>query len=952
MIHIDIMLFGFVSCVLWLLVWISPAVCVKDYLFKKCEQNGFCNRNRHYAQQIEALDGGYEPRYALDRSSLVVDEKHGLIKGKMNKQLGDGSYRDLIFDVTIVEDYNLRFKLDEEDREKYIPEEITVNPNRYSETGERAFKGELGRRSFQHQVLDDEIFVKYGEELEYTAVIKMYPFRIIIMYNGIKQLVLNDRDFLNLEHYRTKQSQEKEPGESIDVLPEESTFNAYKDNFKDSKDDHLFLGPESVALDFTFVNYTHVYGIPEHADSLSLKDTTGTEPYRLYNVDIFEYETQSKLPMYGSIPLMIATKPDTSAAIFWVNSADTYIDIKKNDAGENIGGLELVWSEDSIDSVKTHWMSENGIMDVILMVKPTPNAISKAYGEITGFSTLPNLFSLGYHQCRWNYNDEGDVLDVHRNFDNYEIPYDTIWLDIEYTDEKRYLTWNKELFPTPDDMMAKMDETKRQLVMIVDPHIKDDYFMAELIKDNNIAINDPLIEGAFRGHCWPGKSIWIDTMNPAAQKIWDSQFKNGSSLLGYSTNGHIWNDMNEPSVFDGPETSISKDTRHYGHYEHRSVHNIYGLSFHEATYDSLIKRNNYKRPFILTRSFYAGSQRTAAMWTGDNMAKWEYLKESIPMVLTMNAVGFPFAGADVGGFFGNPPKDLLVRWYQAGIWYPFFRGHAHIDSRRREPWIAGGVYTDYMRDAIRLRYRLLALLYTEFWRSSVSGQPILKPILWEIPQDKLAYEIDNQFYLGGLLVHPVVEENAEEVEVYFPCDGETYYDFFDVATKFESCQSINVKATLGMIPVFLKGGSVVPTKDRYRRSAQLMKYDPYTLYVVIGSDGSASGKLYVDDGETFGYESGDWLEVDFVGSEPDRVIRAVVAHNENKPFTRSLEEKKVTVSKVIVVGSSLSGGELASVSVSQNGKTWTADVAENRLDHAFTIRNPDVLITSDWEISF
>lgn len=943
------MLFRFVSCFLWLLVWSHPALSVKDYLFKKCEQNGFCHRNRHYAQQIESYNGDYEPRYSLDRSSLAIDDKKGFIKGKVNKQLGDGSYRDLVFHITIVEDYNLRFQLDEENRKECVPSDITVNPNRYSETADRAFKGELEKKPFEYQILDDEIVVKYGDEQEYTALIKLYPFRINILYRGVKQIVLNDRDFLNLEHYRSKESEEN--AESIDVLPEESRYNAYKDDFKDSKADKLFLGPESVALDFTFVNYTHVYGIPEHADSLSLKDTTGTEPYRLYNVDIFEYETQSKLPMYGSIPLMIAAKPDVSAAIFWVNSADTYIDIEKNDSGENIGGVELVWSENAKDSVKTHWMSENGIIDVILMVKPTPNGISKAYGEITGFSKLPNLFSLGYHQCRWNYNDQGDVLDVHQNFDKHEIPYDTIWLDIEYTDEKRYFTWNKELFPTPDEMMAKMDETKRQLVVIVDPHIKDDYFMADLIKDNDIGINDPLVAGAFRGHCWPGKSIWIDTMNPGAQKIWDSQFKNGSSLLGHSTNGHIWNDMNEPSVFDGPETSIPKDTVHYGHFEHRSVHNIYGLSFHEATYHSLIKRNSYKRPFVLTRSFFAGSQRTAAMWTGDNMAKWEYLKESIPMVLTMNAAGFPFAGADVGGFFGNPSKDLLVRWYQTGIWYPFFRGHAHIDSRRREPWIAGGEYTEYMKDAIKLRYRLLPLLYTEFWENSVSGQPIIKPLLWENPQDKNGYEVDNEFYLGGLLVHPVTEENAEEVEIYFPCDGEVYYDFFDVSTKFESCQNINVKATLGMIPVFLKGGNIVPTKDRYRRSAQLMKYDPYTLYVVIGSDGTASGKLYVDDGETFGYESGDWLQVNITASASEKIISASVIHNENKPFTKSLEEKKVSVNKIVVVGTS-NFDETASVSVVQNGKQWIADVIKSKLDHSFTIRNPNVLITKDWEIKF
>mgnify|MGYP003361730838 CR=1 FL=1 len=939
------------SCLFWLLfLLIVPTWAVKDYLFKKCEQNGFCHRNRHYSKEIGALADAYEPRYSLDRSSFVIDESIGELSGVMHKQMGDGSRVDLTFQVSLVTDYSLRFQLDEKDRELHIQDDIKVNKKRHSNTDELAFDGPLERIPFQYQTLDDEIILIYGDRSEYKSVIKMYPFRITVFYNDVEQIILNDRDFMNIEHYRSKESEE-DVNDHTDVLPEESRFNGYSDNFKDSKNDALPLGPESVALDFTFVNYTHVYGIPEHADSLSLKDTSEGEPYRLYNVDIFEYEVQSKFPMYGSIPLMIAVKPDVSSAIFWVNAADTYIDINKQAVGDNLEGVELIWSEHSMDNVKTHWMSENGIIDVILMVKPQPGDISKTYGEITGFTRLPHLFSLGYHQCRWNYNDETDVLDVHSNFDAHEIPYDTIWLDIEYTDNKKYFTWNKALFPDPDRMMSALDETKRQLVVIIDPHIKDGYYISEAISDKQIGIIDEKIDSTdktYHGHCWPGDSVWIDSLNPNAQKFWDLQFQNGSSLLGYSTNGHLWNDMNEPSVFNGPETSAPKDLLHYDNFEHRSVHNVYGLALHEMTYNSLIKRNPNKRPFILTRSFFAGSQRTAAMWTGDNMAKWEYLKESIPMVLTMNIAGFPFAGADVGGFFGNPSKELLVRWYQTGIWYPFFRAHAHIDSRRREPWIAGGEYTDYMRDAIKLRYRLLPQLYTQFWKNSVTGEPIMKPLLWENAQDRNGYEIDNQFFMNGLLVHPVVDEAAEEVEVYFPCDGQSYYDFFDLSITYNSCQFMNVKATLGQIPVFIRGGSIITMKDRYRRSAQLMKYDPYTLYVVLGSDGKAEGQLYVDDGETFGYQSGDYLEVQFTADKERRTISGRVLHSHDSGFVKTLKDRKVAINKIVVVGAN----DSTNVSVEQNGKQWGVDVVKGEHDEFYSIRNPGVLITDDWMIVY
>lgn len=929
---------------LFLILLCSPTLCVKDYLFKKCEQNGFCHRNRHYANKISTYEGDYEPRYSVDRSTIQIDERKGTIKGSILKQLETGSFVDLDFKISIVEDFNLRFQMDEKDRTKKIPKSIIPNPNRYNKTSDWAFKGELETKHFEYSTFDDRIQLKYGEKKEYQVTVQTYPFRVTLSYNNIKQIVLNDRDFLNVENYKTKEQVDQRIG----VLPEESIFNAYKDDFKDSRGDDLPFGPESVALDFTFINYTHVYGIPEHADSLSLKDTSETDPYRLYNVDIFEYEVQSKLSMYGSIPLMIAVKPDVASAIFWVNAADTYIDILKHTREGQLENVDLIWTDDHIETVKTHWMSEAGVIDVILIAKPTPSDINKAYGEITGFAALPNLFSLGYHQCRWNYNDEEDVLEVHKNFDIHEIPYDTIWLDIEYTDNKKYFTWNKALFPDPDRMMSILDETKRQLVVIVDPHIKSNYQVSEQIARKEIGIKDSYGDKTYHGHCWPGDSVWIDTLNPAAQSFWEEHFKNGTELLGNSINGHLWNDMNEPSIFNGPETSAPKDLIHFENYEHRSIHNIFGLTFHEATYNALLKRNPNQRPFILTRAFFAGSQRTCSMWTGDNMARWEYLKESIPMVLTMNIAGFSFAGADVGGFFGNPSKELLVRWYQTGIWYPFFRAHAHIDSRRREPWIAGDAYSDHIRDAVRLRYQLLPTLYTEFWKNSIGGSPIVKPLLWEVPNDQNSYDIDNEFYVSGLLVHPIVDENAEDVEVYFPCDGESYYDFFDLNKRFDSCQYISIQASLSTIPVYVKGGSTVITRDRYRRSSQLMKYDPYTLYVVIGADGVSHGDLYIDDGKSFGYTTGDCIHVEFNANDALRTLKARATYVGEGEFISTYREHKVSFNKIVIVGSEFKGN----ISIQQNGKVWKAESLHEEHSEYFTIRNPDVLITDDWLINY
>ncbi|KAI9879676.1 MAG: hypothetical protein M1823_006812, partial [Watsoniomyces obsoletus] len=203
------------------------------------------------------------------------------------------------------------------------------------------------------------------------------------------------------------------------------------------------------------------------------------------------------------------------------------------------------------------------------------------------------------------------------------------------------------------------------------------------------------------------------------------------------SNVWLWNDMNEPSVFNGPEVTMPRDNLHHGNWEHRDVHNLNGLTFHNATYHALIerKKGEIRRPFVLTRSFYAGSQRTAAMWTGDNQADWGHLKTSIPMILNQGVSGFPFGGADVGGFFGTPSKELLTRWFQAGAFYPFMRGHAHIDTRRREPYMAGEPYTGIMTQALRLRYSLLPAWYTAFHEASTDGYPVVRAQYYVHPED-------------------------------------------------------------------------------------------------------------------------------------------------------------------------------------------------------------------------
>lgn len=228
--------------------------------------------------------------------------------------------------------------------------------------------------------------------------------------------------------------------------------------------------------------------------------------------------------------------------------------------------------------------------------------------------------------------------------------------------------------------------------------------------------------------------------------------------------------MNEPAVFDSVEVTFPRDSIHHGGIEHRDLHNLYGMYQHMATFKGLLDRSEgRKRPFVLSRSFYAGSQRYGAIWTGDNKADWNHLKASAPMLMSLAMVGYHFAGADVGGFFGNPSPELLVRWYQAGAMQPFFRAHAHIDTSRREPWLFGETVTSQIRGALRLRYALLPVWYTAMEESSRFGVPPMRPMFLEYPDDETLLNIEDQWMISScLLFKPITKPGQVTAEVVLP----------------------------------------------------------------------------------------------------------------------------------------------------------------------------------------
>uniref|UniRef100_A0A8C7P4D6 Neutral alpha-glucosidase AB n=1 Tax=Oncorhynchus mykiss TaxID=8022 RepID=A0A8C7P4D6_ONCMY len=686
-------------------------------------------------------------------------------------------------------------------------------------------------------------------------IVSAKPFRLDIMEGREVLLSLNSRGLLAFEHLRIR----KDTAELVlNVVCPGWLFSP--------------TGPSSISLDFSLPGVEHVYGIPEHADSLKLKTTDGGDPYRLFNLDVFQYELFNPMALYGAIPVMLSHSAQRTMGIFWLNAAETWVDISSNTAGKTVFGQMLDYVQGSSETPQTdvRWISESGIIDVFIMLGPTPTDVFSQYSSLTGTQAFPPLSALAYHQCRWNYNDQEDVAAVDQGFDEHDIPYDFIWLDIEHTDGKRYFTWDPHKFPQPKDMLQGLVDKRRKMVTIVDPHIKVDssYKIHNEIRSKGFYVKNK-DGGDYEGWCWPGNSGYPDFTNPEMRAWWASMFAY-DQYEGSMENMYTWNDMNEPSVFNGPEVTMHKDALH-GNWENRDLHNLYGLYVQMATAEGLIERSGgVERPFVLTRAFFAGSQRYGAVWTGDNTAEWEHLKISIPMCLSLGLVGVSFCGADVGGFFKSPSTELLVRWYQTGAYQPFFRAHAHLDTPRREPWLFGPENTALIREAVRQRYALLPYWYQLFYHAHHSGQPVMRPLWVEYPQDTATFSMDDQFLLGeDLLVHPVTEEGGRGVTAYLPGKGEVWFDVHTFQ-KHNGAQNLYIPVTIikitscihslfdslsrYQIPVFQRGGSIIPRKARVRRSSSCMEHDPYTLFVALSPKRFAQGELYIDDGHTFNFD--------------------------------------------------------------------------------------------------
>ncbi|EGT43911.1 CBN-AAGR-4 protein [Caenorhabditis brenneri] len=892
------------------LLFLQTLEAVDRQNFKTCEQSGFCKRHRK-----AVLPTGYE--VVTDSISINGTGLDALIKSKDST---------LKLSIVSLKDSTVRILIDENGeslRKRYQPLDALVD----KEPEQQKWK------KTKQDATATKLLTTDGNRI----VLHYKPFRVDFFVKDKIVSSINSKESLFFENFKKK------------VLLSDRENGFWEETFKDIKDTKPY-GSSSVGVDIAFVGAKHLFGIPEHAESYSLRDTKTYEPYRLYNLDVFEYETNSPMALYGSIPYLVGVNKKRSVGALWLNAAETWVDIESTTADKGSLANEVLDSDTKprqVPQQNVRFYSESGVIDIFITLGPQPNDIYRQLAALTGVTPLPPIFALGYHQSRWNYKDQKDVKEVHEGFVKNEIPLDVLWLDIEHTDQKAYFTFDKDAFAHPEEMVKDLADKGRKLVTIVDPHIKKDskYYIYKEAKKNKLLVKDA--KGSiYVGNCWPGDSTYIDFLNPEARSWWSEQFS-FDKYKGTSNDVHIWNDMNEPSVFNGPEITMHKDAKHYDGFEHRDVHNVYGFYQHSSTFEGIKARSNKEvRPFVLSRSFFAGSQRTTAVWTGDNKADWAHLKQTIPMLLSISTAGLPFVGADVGGFFGNPEEELLVRWYQAGAFQPFFRAHSHQDTKRREPWLFSDNTTDAIRTAVKNRYSFLPYWYTLFYEHAKTGKPVMRPFWVEFIDDEASWDEDRQWMVGsGLLVKPVLEEKIKELSIYLPGKRQVWYDWNNHKAR-PSPGAVQIPVDINTIGLYHRGGTIIPKLSEVKLTTKDNQNQPITLYIAVNQKGDhANGTIYLDDGESYGYENGEYAYWGFTFKREHDYLHTITNKNLDK---KGKHDSDVYIDKIVIRGAKF---------YPRNAHIFLDDFSPEDLDFEFNrenfvmeIANPGAFVTREFRI--
>ncbi len=716
------------------------------------------------------------------------------------------------------------------------------------------------------QVVPPEIWEHVGKVIDFKETKKGIDFvlergkmRILSFREGIIQIQIVKKDFIFPESYAIELDAEHKPSITIEkksdfIIVSQDSKNKDKLRVKIGKDDAKFnliygknkkLFSNAVPLissdNWYSLHYQsgskndHFFGFGETAGNLDKREST----ISFWNKDSVAYQT-TETQLYQTQPLQIIVREN--GFCYGMVFDNSYKSQFKNEKQEEF--------------YQTTYSVSNLGINLYVILGPTVDGLFEKLSNLLGKAPFPPLSTLGNHQSRWSYYPEDEVRKLADKFISKKIPLDFIHLDIDYMDDFRIFTWDKEKFPNPKKLSDDLVEQGIKLIAITDPGVKidTDYVMYQQgLKEKYFCLN-PDRTSPFVGTVWPGKCHFPD-FSEARTREWFG--KHYATLTEAGIFG-FWIDMNEPAFFSTEEYPIN-DMIHpnNGNFtSHEELHNVYGHLMAQATFEGLQKILPDKRIFVLTRSAYLGTHRYAGSWTGDNIAEWGHLQVSLPMLMNMAVSGQIMIGSDIGGFIGKSSGELLVRWYQASILFPFFRNHAINKTCSQEPWKVGRRKEELIRKTIKLRYSLILYLYNSIRIACETGKPVYRSLWVDYPDDSNVYEkewSETEYLIGDkMLVAPILHRGKRKRVVYLPKG--IWYDFD--GKEYGGGKTYEVSAPLDFIPIFVKDGTIIPFIQEYiQHTGEIYKNK---VSFLIFSRSTAEGTVYLDDGDTFGYLDGDY----------------------------------------------------------------------------------------------
>jgi len=581
----------------------------------------------------------------------------------------------------------------------------------------------------------------------------------------------------------------------------------------------------------------------------------------------------------------------------------------KPDGGQAYLGLK--WQSPIPEDLKNTFSfdSEAGDgVDYYFIAGADGDQVIKGYRELTGKAQVLPRWSFGYWQSRERYKTQQELEDVAKEFRKRKIPIDNMVQDWSYWAEHDWGShdFDKTRFPDPEGMVKRLHQDNFRLMISVWPKINEESSVYHLFKEKGWLYMRNIYDAR---KDWIGKgytSTFYDPFNADARKgFWDLMDKK-LYKLGIDA---WWMDASEPDIHSNTNLEERKAVMQPAIGSSVRYYNAFPLENARGIYEGQRATDPDNRVFILTRSFFAGQQRYAAVaWSGDISSRWHDMKDQISAGVNFSMSGTPYWTMDAGGFlvekrFHRPDpvnleewREMNTRWYQYGAFLPLFRAHGQFPFR--EPFnIAAEGHPAYssMTYYIRLRYRLLPYIYSLAGKVHLEDGSMIRGLAMDFPRDKKGFAVNDQFLLGhSLLVNPVTERGALSRKMYLPA-GTAWYDFYS-GRREAGGRQIEASAPYERIPLYVRAGSIVPLGPELQYTAEKKPAEIW-LWIYAGSDGTF--RLYEDEGTNNNYEKGQYTTLDityndqareltlgkqqgsFDGMLKERVFRVVLVSPEN-----------------------------------------------------------------------